>query len=141
MLVQDSVPDTAHAHRANNTIQLNTMTTFATGRFLSDMFLHLMPHLFLGELQGASMCFILMEGKRNILIRLAIFIGFAAFFIMEKSLHILGGEDEGHRHLHVHAHATEPAVGMLNAVTAPSKDGLCSHKGDDRLPALPCHHG
>src|SRR6266481_4177957 len=43
-------------------------------------------------------------------------------------------------HLHVHAHATESAVGALSAVTAPSKDRLHSHKGDDRLPTLPCHH-
>src|SRR6266481_1351201 len=44
-------------------------------------------------------------------------------------------------HSHVHAHATESAVSALSAVTAPSKDRLCSHKGDDCPPALPCHHG
>src|SRR6266481_4114560 len=41
-------------------------------------------------------------------------------------------------HSHVHAHATESAVGMSSAVTVPSKDRLCSHKGDDCPPALPC---
>src|SRR6266481_3894775 len=43
-------------------------------------------------------------------------------------------------HSHVHAHATESAVGTSSAVTVPSKDRLCSHKGDDCPPALPCHH-
>ena len=60
---------------------------------------------------------------------------------MEKLLHVLGGEDEGHGHSHVHAHATESAVGSSSAVTVPSKDRLHSHKGDDCPPALPCHHG
>src|SRR6266481_7407540 len=44
-------------------------------------------------------------------------------------------------HSHVHAHATESAVGTSSAVAMPSKDRLCSHKGDDRPPTLPCHHG
>src|SRR6266481_10026834 len=44
-------------------------------------------------------------------------------------------------HSHMHAHATESAVGVSSAVTAPSKDRLCSHKGDDCPPTLLCHHG
>src|SRR6266481_5783085 len=44
-------------------------------------------------------------------------------------------------HLHMHAHATESAVGASSAVAMPSKDRLCSHKGEDRPPTLPCHHG
>src|SRR6266481_5278382 len=46
---------------------------------LSDVFLHLVPHSFLGESQGASVCFVLMEEKRNILVSLVIFIRFVAY--------------------------------------------------------------
>ncbi|KAA1467589.1 ZIP-like iron-zinc transporter [Dentipellis sp. KUC8613] len=81
---------------------LNTMTAFATGGLLSDVFLHLVPHAFMGEHQDGSVHFVMVEEKRNILIGLAIFVGFAAFFIMEKTLRVLGGE-EGHSHSH-HEH-------------------------------------
>lgn len=71
---------------------LNTMTAFAvrsspsfylfihrlcqpaiqTGGLLSDVFLHLVPHSFTGEHQGAGVHFIMVEEKRNILIGCAI---------------------------------------------------------------------
>ncbi|KAI0267738.1 ZIP zinc transporter-domain-containing protein [Gloeopeniophorella convolvens] len=90
---------------------LNTMTAFATGGLLSDVFLHLVPHAFLGEHQDGSVHFVMVEEKRNILVGLGIFAGFAAFFIMEKTLRVLGG-DEGHSHAHAghdhRAHAGEP---------------------------------
>jgi solute carrier family 39 (zinc transporter), member 7 len=41
--------------------------------------------------------------------RLAIFAGFAAFFVMEKSLRVLGGGDEGSSHGHSHSHDTPSA--------------------------------
>ncbi|KAI0300856.1 Zinc/iron permease [Russula brevipes] len=78
---------------------LNTMTAFATGGLLSDVFLHLVPHSFLGEHQDGGIHFVMVEEKRNILIGLGIFIGFAAFFMMEKTLRVLGGgEDHTHSH-------------------------------------------
>jgi len=64
----------------------------------------------------------MVEEKRNILIgyvfdgiylsivnllgytRLAIFVGFASFFVMEKMPRVLGGE-EGHSHSHGHSHS------------------------------------
>ncbi|KAL0579309.1 hypothetical protein V5O48_002707 [Marasmius crinis-equi] len=83
---------------------LNTMTAFATGGLLSDVFLHLVPHSFMGEHQDLGAHFIMVEEKRNILIGLGIFSGFAAFFIMEKTLRVLGGGEEAHGHSHSHAH-------------------------------------
>ncbi|KAJ7067103.1 ZIP-like iron-zinc transporter [Mycena amicta] len=47
---------------------LNTMTAFATGGLLSDVFLHLIPHAFMGEHHGDGVQFVMVEEKRNILI-------------------------------------------------------------------------
>ncbi|KIY42854.1 Zinc/iron permease, partial [Fistulina hepatica ATCC 64428] len=87
---------------------LNTMAAFATGGLLSDVFLHLIPHAFMGEHQDGSVHFVMVEDKRNILIGLGIFIGFAAFLVMEKTLRVLGNEDnDGHGHVHGHSHGHE----------------------------------
>lgn len=108
---------------------LNTMTAFATGGLLSDVFLHLVPHAFMGEHQDPGAHFVMVEEKRNILIGLGIFVGFATFFIMEKSLRVLGGE-EGHGHSHDHSHThSEAAVVSAQASgvsTSLSPDGLRS---------------
>ncbi|KAG9315009.1 ZIP-like iron-zinc transporter [Chiua virens] len=112
---------------------LNTMTAFATGGLLSDVFLHLVPHAFLGEHQGSGAHFVMVEDKRNILIGLGIFVGFAAFFIMEKSLRVLGGDEgtEGHSHGHSHSHShshidISPNAVASGASTTSSADGLRS---------------
>jgi zinc transporter 7 len=105
-----------------------------TGGLLSDVFLHLVPHSFMGEHQDSGVHFVMVEEKRNILIgfdpnsseipffflficvfSLAVFIGFAAFFVMEKTLRVLGAEDsDGHSHSHSHHEtvATTTAVSM-----------------------------
>ncbi len=53
---------------------------------------------------------------------------------MEKTLRVLGGEDEqGHSHSHSHAHSNgsaEHANGHSTAVSAPSADGLKSRGAD-----------
>ncbi|KAF9267967.1 Zip-domain-containing protein [Marasmius fiardii PR-910] len=88
---------------------LNTMTAFATGGLLSDVFLHLVPHSFMGEHQDLGAHLIMIEEKRNILIGLGIFLGFASFFIMEKTLRVLGGGGDTHGHSHSHSQAHIPA--------------------------------
>ncbi|KAI0749456.1 ZIP-like iron-zinc transporter [Daedaleopsis nitida] len=109
---------------------LNTMTAFATGGLLSDVFLHLVPHSFMGEHQDGGVHFVMVEEKRNILIGLGIFIGFASFFIMEKTLRVLGGDDEqGHSHSHSHSHSdgsAEHTNGHSSAVSVPNENGLKS---------------
>ncbi|KAG1872286.1 ZIP-like iron-zinc transporter [Suillus subluteus] len=111
---------------------LNTMTAFATGGLLSDVFLHLIPHAFMGEHQDPGAHFVMVEEKRNILIGLGIFVGFATFFVMEKSLRVLGGE-EGHGHSHDHSHTHSKATAISadsaqasGASTSLSPDGLRS---------------
>ncbi|KAN0092986.1 ZIP Zinc transporter domain containing protein [Tylopilus felleus] len=116
---------------------LNTMTAFATGGLLSDVFLHLIPHAFLGEHQDSNAHFVMVEDKRNILIGLGIFVGFATFFIMEKSLRVLGSDegDQGHPHGHSHSHSHVDT--SANAVTSgvsitSSTDGLRVRGGEKR---------
>lgn len=125
-----------------------------TGGLLSDVFLHLIPHAFLGEHQDSNAHFVMVEDKRNILIgfvgfwltysncssfvgRLGIFVGFATFFIMEKSLRVLGSDegDQGHPHGHSHSHSHMDT--SANAVTSgvsitSSTDGLRVRGGEKR---------
>ncbi|KZV73111.1 ZIP-like iron-zinc transporter [Peniophora sp. CONT] len=113
---------------------LNTMTAFATGGLLSDVFLHLVPHSFMGEHSGHGVHFVMVEEKRNILIGLGIFIGFATFFVMEKTLRVLGGE-EGHSHSHSHSHSDAATLesksnGASTAVAALNDDGLRARKSN-----------
>ncbi|WWC60553.1 uncharacterized protein I303_103127 [Kwoniella dejecticola CBS 10117] len=92
---------------------LNTMISFATGGLLGDVFLHLVPHSFFGEGHGdADGCdsgrSIVVEEKRNIVIGGAIFLGFAAFFVLDKTMRVLnssaGNEPHSHSHSHSHSH-------------------------------------
>lgn len=107
---------------------LNTMTAFATGGLLSDVFLHLVPHSFMGEHQDGGVHFVMVEEKRNILIGLGIFVGFASFFIMEKTLRVLGS-DSDHAHGHSHSHSVAPeAHSSAVSVDSPSSGGLKSRK-------------
>ena len=42
--------------------------------------------------------------------RFGIFVGFAAFFVMEKTMRVLGSGDEGHGHGHSHSHAAPAPI-------------------------------
>ncbi|KAH9929993.1 ZIP zinc transporter-domain-containing protein [Fomitopsis serialis] len=133
----DSVPNfiLAFIPAQINTNTLNTMTAFATGGLLSDVFLHLVPHSFMGEHQGGGVHFVMVEEKRNILIGLGIFVGFASFFLMEKTLRVLGSEDghAGHSHSHSHGETAEDegkASGAAKNSAANELRARSSKKGD-----------
>ncbi|KAG6902853.1 hypothetical protein C0995_010738 [Termitomyces sp. Mi166 len=114
-----------------NADTLNTMTAFATGGLLSDVFLHLIPHAFMGEHQGSGVHFVMVEEKRNILIGLGIFVGFASFFFMEKTLRVLGGEEGGSEHSHSHSHSAEPTASKASGTEhSVSQIGLRSRKSE-----------
>ncbi|KAL5525626.1 hypothetical protein ACEPAG_6962 [Sanghuangporus baumii] len=116
-----------------NSDTLNTMTAFATGGLLSDVFLHLVPHSFMGEHQEPGVHFVMVEEKRNILIGLGIFIGFAVFFVMEKTLRVLSGEEEsGHSHSHSHVGA-DSSNGVSSNVSTSDKSGLRKRSGDTKV--------
>ncbi|CAK9782208.1 Zinc/iron permease [Cutaneotrichosporon oleaginosum] len=85
---------------------LNTMIAFATGGLLGDVFLHLVPHAFFGEHSSGA---VVVDERRNIVIGGAIFLGFAAFFVLDKTMrvlsHVSGGDGGGHSHSHGHGHS------------------------------------
>ncbi|KAH9481240.1 Zinc transporter zipt-7.2 [Psilocybe cubensis] len=88
----------------------------------------------MGEHTGNGVHIIIVEEKRNILIGLGIFIGFATFFFMEKTLRVLGGEEDapGHSHSHSHSHI-EPEASKASGVASPSttQNGVRKRKSDD----------
>ncbi|KZS92471.1 ZIP-like iron-zinc transporter [Sistotremastrum niveocremeum HHB9708] len=118
-----------------NSDTLNTMTAFATGGLLSDVFLHLVPHSFMGEHQHPGVHVIMVDEKRNIIIGLAIFVGFAAFFVMEKTFRVLGDEEDARSpsHTHSHSHDNSPnaslTTGQSTGVAASGTDALRSRSG------------
>jgi len=116
---------------------LNTMTAFATGGLLSDVFLHLIPHSFMGEHQDTGVHFVMVEEKRNILIGLGIFVGFSAFFVMEKTLRVLGaGADDSHGHSHSFtAPVVEMSVQASGIASPASADGLRSRGSEKPTPS------
>jgi zinc transporter 7 len=59
---------------------------------------------------------------------LGIFVGFAAFFMMEKTLRVLGGGEEG-GHSHSHSHAPESASGHATGVSGNADAGLRQRSG------------
>ncbi|KAJ3928579.1 MAG: Zinc/iron permease [Lentinula lateritia] len=106
---------------------LNTMTAFATGGLLSDVFLHLVPHSFHGKHQDSGVHFIMVEEKRNILTGLGIFLGFAAFFFMEKTVRVLGGDEDGTTaHSHSHSHSVDDRAMTTGRSIATSEGTLKS---------------
>lgn len=91
-----------------DTSSLNTLVAFAVGGLLGDVFLHLMPHAFMGEHHG-DQATIVVDEKKNVVIGMGIFIGLTFFFIMDKGMRVFngggGGHSHGHTHTHEHAHA------------------------------------
>lgn len=67
--------------------------------------------------------------------RLAIFIGFASFFIMEKTLRVLGGDDSeaGHSHSHSHSHSAPAPTANSSAIAASSKSGIRSRGVSEKV--------
>lgn len=91
-----------------NPSKLSLLVSFAIGGLLGDVFLHLLPQTFVGEtIDHGKVSFVLVDEKRNTILGLFIFIGFIAFFVIDKSLRILqheqGVENHGHGHSHTHS--------------------------------------
>jgi zinc transporter 7 len=86
---------------------LSVMVAFAVGGLLGDTLFHLLPEIFLGEDSPEHVRFVMVEPKRNLLLGLAIMIGFMTFVGMDKALRIATG-GEGHDHSHGHSHSIEP---------------------------------
>ncbi|KAI8597940.1 ZIP zinc transporter-domain-containing protein [Dissophora ornata] len=81
---------------------LNTLVAFAVGGLLGDVFLHLLPHSFLGEVHTGD--FVVANEKKNVVVGLGIFVGFFIFFCIDKVMRVLSGGEGGHSHSHGHEH-------------------------------------
>lgn len=76
------------------------MVAFAVGGLLGDTIFHLLPEIFLGEDSPEHVRFVLVEPNRNLVLGVAILIGFVTFVAMDKGLRIATGGGGGHSHSH-----------------------------------------
>ena len=106
---------------------LSIMVAFAVGGLLGDTLFHLLPEIFLGEDSPAHVRFVLVEPNRNLLLGVAIMVGFVTFVAMDKGLRIAtGGED-----VHSHAHGSEEkSSASTSALESPAKSTRSRKKKD-----------
>lgn len=94
---------------------LSVMVAFAVGGLLGDTLFHLLPEIFLGEDSMDKVRFVMVEPNRNLLLGVAIMVGFVTFVAMDKGLRIATG-GEGHGHDHGGSVEVEKPVGSSSAV-------------------------
>ena len=81
---------------------LSVMVAFAVGGLLGDTIFHLLPEIFLGETAPDHARFVLVDTNKNLLLGVAIIIGFLTFTAMDKALRIAtggGGHDHSHKEM------------------------------------------
>lgn len=117
---------------------LSVMVAFAVGGLLGDTLFHLLPEIFLGEDSPEHVRFVLVEPNRNLLLGVAILVGFMTFVAMDKSLRIATGGDGPHDHSHGSSHTvTAKAVGTTTALTEkPTKSTRARKPGKSSKDAL-----
>jgi zinc transporter 7 len=109
---------------------LSVMVAFAVGGLLGDTLFHLLPEIFLGEDSPQHVRFVMVEPNRNLLLGVAIMVGFVTFVAMDKGLRIATG-GEGHEHSHGQGgvEVVKP-VGSSSAVEgSPAKSTRSRKKG------------
>jgi len=118
---------------------LSVMVAFAVGGLMGDVTFHLLPEIFLGEDDPERARFVLVEPNRNILLGVAILVGFLTFVAMDKGLRIATG-GAGHDHGssgHSHEHRSDiPSAADTTAIDKPDAKGVRSRaaggaKGSD----------
>lgn len=90
------------------------MVAFAVGGLLGDTLFHLLPEIFLGEDAHENVRFVLVEPNRNLLLGVAIMVGFVTFVAMDKGLRIATG-GQGHEHSHSHSHESEKETSAISS--------------------------
>jgi solute carrier family 39 (zinc transporter), member 7 len=99
------------------------MVAFAVGGLMGDVLFHLLPEIFVGEDSHESARFVLVEPNRNLLLGVAVLVGFVTFVAMDKGLRIATGGVGGHDHSHgAHAHHDSP--GSAAAATTSALEGV-----------------
>jgi len=95
---------------------LQTMVAFAVGGLLGDTLFHLLPEIFLGEDSPDHVRFVMVEPNKNLLLGVAIMVGFVTFVAMDKGLRIATGGADPHNH--DHSHGPEKATEETSATTS-----------------------
>ncbi|CAG8954752.1 hypothetical protein HYFRA_00004677 [Hymenoscyphus fraxineus] len=108
---------------------LSVMVAFAVGGLLGDTLFHLLPEIFLGEDSPEHVRLVLVEPNRNLLLGVAIMVGFVTFVAMDKGLRIATGGEGGHDHSHSHGNGA--AEGTSTALETPAKNTR-SRKGNGK---------
>ncbi|PGH12164.1 hypothetical protein AJ79_04458 [Helicocarpus griseus UAMH5409] len=101
---------------------LSVMVAFAVGGLLGDTLFHLLPEIFLGEDSPEHVRFVLVEPNKNLLLGLAILVGFVTFVAMDKALRIATGGEGGHDHGHGHGHAVKDSTATMSGSTSANKE-------------------
>jgi zinc transporter 7 len=97
------------------------MVAFAVGGLLGDTLFHLLPEIFLGEDEHDKVKFVMVEPNKNLLLGLAIMVGFVTFVAMDKGLRIATGGEGGHDHSHGHKHEKVDAVAKTSGADVAGK--------------------
>ncbi|KAI1336225.1 ZIP zinc transporter [Xylariaceae sp. FL0016] len=107
---------------------LSVMVAFAVGGLMGDTLFHLLPEIFLGEDGPEQARLVLVEPNRNLLLGLAIMVGFMTFVAMDKSLRIATG-GQGHSHSHEsQKHEASHKPEAISSSAEFSKNGAKSRK-------------
>jgi zinc transporter 7 len=119
---------------------LSVMVAFAVGGLMGDTLFHLLPEIFLGEDSPTQARLVLVEPNRNLLLGVAILVGFMTFVAMDKGLRIAtggAGHDHSHGHSHEHSTISSTADAVTSALDGPDAQGLKSRaKGGDAKPSV-----
>ncbi|KAF8545400.1 ZIP zinc transporter-domain-containing protein [Trichophaea hybrida] len=97
---------------------LSVMVAFAVGGLLGDTLLHLVPQTFMGEPHDEKAHFVLNDANRNAVLGLFIFIGFATFVAMDKTLRIMTGGAGEHGHSDSHSPSEAKGTGAETSDTS-----------------------
>lgn len=103
------------------------MVAFAVGGLLGDTVFHLLPEIFLGEASPDEARFVLVNPNKNLLLGVAILVGFVTFVAMDKGLRIATGGG-GHDHQHGHEHDLSMRKEKEKAISAEANASGASTK-------------
>jgi len=106
------------------------MVAFAVGGILGDTLFHLLPEIFLGEEAEGKVRFVMVEPNKNLLLGVAIMLGFMTFVAMDKGLRIATGGEGGHDHSHGHSHGEHLAEGTTTGTSQVDTSSLKSRKAE-----------
>ncbi|KAK6852807.1 histidine-rich membrane protein KE4 like protein [Apiospora arundinis] len=115
---------------------LSVMVAFAVGGLMGDTLFHLLPEIFLGEDSPEHVRFVLVEPNRNLLLGVAIMVGFMTFVAMDKGLRIAtggaGGHDHGHGSAHSHGEDVVASAAVMASGIEDAKDAVKSRKSKSK---------